>query len=113
MEARLQGDAATADGDTEVRRVSSAVHHDVFERSGVLSRRRQDSTDALDGSQIGITERVCSADRGLAWIVGLPWTERTRGNDVTHGLRIGEIGSEMQGLIRSDAGHFQTCDIKF
>src|SRR5687768_11089711 len=54
---------------------------DLFDRAAHPADRAQIAFESFNGSEIG-GEGVIAANRRVAWFVGIPWSEVTRGFDL-------------------------------
>src|ERR1700730_14886664 len=99
--------------DAKIRRVGRAIDPDLIQHALVVPFRRQDSGDSQKNAQVSLLKSVLARYGSLARIVGVPGTERSRGNDFSGRRGGGESGVKLQRAVGTRGIQTQLLEIKF
>src|SRR5579864_372595 len=113
MEISVKGNTMSADCQAKIRRVCLTADFNSSQRTAVLAGGPKNSTDAGQGSQIGLSERISSFDGCVAGTGFIKRSEMTGGMNVADRPGIDQRGIELQRLIGANVFHPQIADIEF
>src|SRR5208282_4687562 len=105
MKVGMQGKRPSAGREVKIWSVGCALQFYLVQYAGILSRRRENPADPVNGAQVGMLERIGSANRRVTWTVWLPRTKQATGLDLSDGFGICQVGIEMHGRSGTDRGH--------